>query len=140
MQEEGTARTDVATYDGLSAGESVTLRGKVDMHNVAESVGSVLGDAQLALLRLSVEVEPLVGLGEAPVASNETTIRVRLLASQSQRRTARGRHHSLPFCRSGSTCMENLLPGLQEMPLAAGNQALTVWNTYLWIAKYLIWF
>ena len=56
------------TYDWFSCFKGVALSGQVDVNDVAKGIGGVLGDAKLALLSLSVEVEPLMWLRESPAA------------------------------------------------------------------------
>ena len=56
------------TYDWFSCAKGVALAGQIDVDDVTEGIGGVLGDAKLALLGLSVEVAPLMWLRESPAA------------------------------------------------------------------------
>ena len=53
------------TYNWFTSAERVTIGRKVDVDDVAEGIGGILSNTKLALLRLSVIVEPFMGLGES---------------------------------------------------------------------------
>ena len=53
------------TYEGISLGHGFTILWKVNVDNVSELIGSVLGDAKFASLSVGVIVEPFVTLGVA---------------------------------------------------------------------------
>jgi len=50
------------TYDWFSRGERVAWFGQVNVDDIAKGICGILSNAELALLSLSVEVEPLVSL------------------------------------------------------------------------------
>ena len=50
------------TYDRVARAKAIAVLGQVDVHDVAEGVRGILRDAKLALLGISVEVDPLVCL------------------------------------------------------------------------------
>ena len=57
--------TSSGTYDRISFGLILTILWKVNVDNVSEQIGSVLGDSKFASLSLHVIVEPLVTFGVA---------------------------------------------------------------------------